>query len=47
MSVELIKSPVEFNEELHRYALGDKRLMGITGLIWKIQSGLTPCASLD
>lgn len=32
----LIKSPVEFNEELHRYSLGDKRLMGITGLIHSV-----------
>lgn len=36
MSIELIKSPVEVNEELHRYTLGDKRLMGITGLIHSV-----------
>ena len=46
MSVELIKSPVEFNEELHRYALGDKRLMGITGLIHSVlELGVYPDAS--
>lgn len=36
MSIELIKSPVEFDEELHRYNLGDKRLMGITELIHSV-----------
>lgn len=36
MNIELIKSPVEFNEELHRYSLGDKELMGITGLIHSV-----------
>lgn len=46
MSIELIKSPVEFNEELHRYALGDKRLMGITGLIHSVlELGVYPDAS--
>lgn len=46
MSVELIKSPVEFNEELHRYNLGDKRLMGITGLIHSVlELGVYPDAS--
>lgn len=42
----LIKSPVEFNEELHRYSLGDKRLMGITGLIHSVlELGVYPDAS--
>lgn len=36
MSIMLNQSPVEFNEELHRYHLGEKRLMGITGLIHAI-----------
>lgn len=46
MSIELIKSPVEFNEELHRYNLGDKRLMGITGLIHSVlELGVYPDAS--
>lgn len=46
MSIELIKSPVEFNEELHRYALGDKRLMGITGLIHSVlELGVYPDAN--
>lgn len=34
--MELKKSPVVFNEEDHRYQLGDKRLLGITGLIHSI-----------
>lgn len=46
MSISLIKSPVEFNEELHRYSLGDKRLMGITGLIHSIlELGVYPDAN--
>lgn len=46
MSIKLIKSPVEFDEGLHRYALGDKRLMGITGLIHSVlELGVYPDAS--
>lgn len=46
MSIELIKSPVEFDEELHRYNLGDKRLMGITELIHSVlELGVYPDAN--
>lgn len=46
MDINLIQSPVEFNEELHRYSLGDKRLMGITGLIHSIlELGVYPDAN--
>lgn len=31
--IELVKSPVVFNEENHTYFLGDKQLQGITGMI--------------
>lgn len=44
--IKLIKSSVEFNEELHRYTLGDKRMMGITGLIHSVlELGVYPDAS--
>lgn len=36
MKIELIKSPVVFKEEDHRYMLDNKRLLGITGLIREI-----------
>lgn len=37
---------MEFNEELHRYSLGDNRLMGITGLIHSVlELGIYPDAS--
>lgn len=40
------KSPVVFNEEDHSYFLGDKRLLGITGLIHSILGlGVYPDAS--
>lgn len=46
MSFQLVSSPVEFNEELHRYSLGEKRLLGITGLIHEIlELGVYPDAS--
>lgn len=34
--IELKQSPVVFNEELHSYKLGERRLLGITGLIHSI-----------
>lgn len=44
--IELVKSPVEFNEELHRYSMGGQRLMGITGLIHSVlELGVYPDAS--
>lgn len=46
MSLNLYSSPVEFDEQLHRYVLGGKRLSGITGLIHEIlQLGVYPDAS--
>lgn len=33
MEIQLVQPSVEFNEELHRYSIGEKRLLGITGLI--------------
>lgn len=44
--IQLVQSPVVFNEEHHRYQLGDKRLLGITGLIHAIlELGVYPDAS--
>ena len=33
MGIQLVQPSVEFNEELHRYSIGEKRLLGVTGLI--------------
>lgn len=44
--MEFKKSPVRFDEEAHRYFLGDKELRGITGLIHQILGlGVYPDAS--
>lgn len=44
--IELKKSPVVFIEEMHTYMLGDKRLLGITGLIHSVLGlGVYPDAS--
>ncbi len=34
--IEFKKSPVVFDEDSHSYMIGDKRLLGITGLIHSI-----------
>lgn len=44
--IQLKQSPVIFNEEEHSYYLGDKRLLGITGLIHSVLGlGVYPDAS--
>lgn len=44
--IELKESPVIFDEDSHSYQLGDKRLLGITGLIHQILGlGVYPDAS--
>ena len=46
MSIKLKQSPVTFQEECHRYYLGEKRLVGITGLIHEVlQLGVYPDAN--
>lgn len=46
MKYELIQSPVAFSENPHGYWLGEKRLLGITGLIHEILGlGVYPDAS--
>lgn len=46
MAVQLVQSPVVFQEGCHRYYLGERRLLGITGLIHSVlKLGVYPDAS--